>query len=129
MSRKNRTGPTGMGAMKGKGLGGCTGVNAPVYGGGLGRGCVRGSGRGFGFKANANYNYNQTAPKEALPKNKEIRKMYIDDNCVGCGLCVGSCPVEAISLIENKAVINKEICIECGSCIDLCPSKAIHQED
>jgi len=55
--------------------------------------------------------------------------MFIDENCVGCGLCVESCPVEAISLIENKAVINKELCIECGSCIDVCPLEAIHQED
>lgn len=55
--------------------------------------------------------------------------MYIDENCVGCGLCVDECPVEAISLFENKAVINKELCIECGACIDVCPLEAIHQED
>jgi len=55
--------------------------------------------------------------------------MFIDDNCVGCGLCVESCPVEAISLLENSAAINKELCIECASCIDVCPLEAIHQED
>jgi len=55
--------------------------------------------------------------------------MYIDDNCIGCGICVESCPVEAISLVENVAVISKEICIECGACIDVCPVEAIHQED
>lgn len=55
--------------------------------------------------------------------------MYVDDNCVGCGLCVESCPVEAIYLIDNKAVINKEICIDCASCVDVCPLEAIHQED
>ncbi|MDD3363872.1 MAG: 4Fe-4S binding protein [Syntrophomonas sp.] len=55
--------------------------------------------------------------------------MFIDENCVGCGLCVESCPVEAISLLENKAIINKELCIECTSCIDVCPLEAIHQED
>jgi Fe-S-cluster-containing hydrogenase component 2 len=55
--------------------------------------------------------------------------MYVDDNCVGCGLCVESCPVEAIQLIDNKAVINKEICIDCASCVDVCPLEAIHQED
>jgi len=55
--------------------------------------------------------------------------MFVDDNCVGCGICVESCPVEAISLLENKAIINKELCIECASCIDVCPLEAIHQED
>ncbi|HBK52341.1 MAG: 4Fe-4S binding protein [Syntrophomonas sp.] len=55
--------------------------------------------------------------------------MYIDDTCIGCGLCLESCPVEAISLVENKAVINKEICIECALCADVCPLEAIQQED
>jgi len=55
--------------------------------------------------------------------------MFIDDNCVGCGVCVESCPVEAISLLDNKATINKELCIECGSCIDVCPLEAIREED
>ena len=37
------TGPQGMGAMTGRGLGPC--------GGGMRRGCGRGFGRGFGFRA------------------------------------------------------------------------------
>lgn len=55
--------------------------------------------------------------------------MVIDENCVGCGSCVDSCPVEAISLVEETAVIDKELCIECESCFDVCPFDAIHQED
>lgn len=55
--------------------------------------------------------------------------MFVDENCVGCGLCVESCPVEAISLTEEKAVIDKEICVECKSCLDVCPYDAIQQED
>ncbi len=55
--------------------------------------------------------------------------MYIDDKCIGCGICVDVCPVEAISLIDNKAVIDKETCLECSSCIDVCPVEAIHEED
>ncbi|MDD2585918.1 MAG: 4Fe-4S binding protein [Syntrophomonadaceae bacterium] len=55
--------------------------------------------------------------------------MFVDDNCVGCGLCVESCPIEAISLCEDKAVIDKELCVECLSCIDICPFGAIHQDD
>lgn len=55
--------------------------------------------------------------------------MFVDDNCVGCGLCVESCPVDAISLIEDKANIDTELCIECGMCVDICPLEAIHQKD
>lgn len=55
--------------------------------------------------------------------------MLVDENCIGCGLCVESCPVEAISLIDNKASIDAELCIECASCIDICPLEAIHKKD
>jgi len=55
--------------------------------------------------------------------------MFVDDNCIGCGLCVESCPVDAISLIEDKANIDMKLCIECGACIDICPLEAIHQKD
>ncbi len=64
-----------------------------------------------------------------IKTTEEIEKMFIDDNCAGCGLCVESCPVEAITLLDNKAVIDKAICIECASCIDVCPFEAIHQEE
>lgn len=84
MPRRDGTGPMGMGAMTGRGLGVCTGVNAPIYGRGFGRGCGRGFGRGlglgfgrgFGFGANANYN--QTASKEALQAQKEQLQITLD---------------------------------------------------
>ena len=43
MPNMNGTGPQGMGAMTGRGMGPC--------GGGMRRGCGRGFGRGFGFRA------------------------------------------------------------------------------
>ena len=42
MPNNDGTGPQGMGAMTGRGLGPC--------GGGMRRGCSRGLGRGFGFR-------------------------------------------------------------------------------
>lgn len=50
------------------------------------------------------------------------------DTCVGCGSCVGACPVNAISMDgDGKAVINQETCIKCGTCIGICPVNAISE--
>lgn len=44
--------------------------------------------------------------------------------CTGCGLCVLSCPYQAIEIIEDKAVINQN-CTLCRLCISVCPFGAI----
>jgi len=46
------------------------------------------------------------------------------DKCDGCGECVDVCPVDAIELQSEKAVINDE-CIDCGICVETCPNEAI----
>lgn len=45
----------------------------------------------------------------------------IDETCLGCGGCMGSCPVDAISMNGAAAVIDPEKCIDCGSCAKICP--------
>ena len=47
------------------------------------------------------------------------------DKCTGCGLCVGACPLEAISLEDGKATIDEGKCTECGLCVEECPNEAI----
>ncbi|MFW9948448.1 MAG: DUF362 domain-containing protein [Candidatus Odinarchaeota archaeon] len=53
-----------------------------------------------------------------------------EDLCIGCGQCIIICPVDAISLVDEKAIINKEKCVECYVCYrDAdCPTKAIKSE-
>jgi NAD-dependent dihydropyrimidine dehydrogenase PreA subunit len=47
------------------------------------------------------------------------------EKCTGCGECIEVCPLDAIALKDEVAVINEEECSDCGSCVDVCPSEAI----
>lgn len=54
------------------------------------------------------------------------KKFYVEkDKCVSCGLCEINCPVEAIKLINGKAIWMKKECIKCLACINKCPRQAI----
>ncbi|KOA19734.1 acryloyl-CoA reductase electron transfer subunit beta [Clostridium homopropionicum DSM 5847] len=48
----------------------------------------------------------------------------LKDKCVGCKLCVNSCPFGAIKIEDKKAVI-LDNCTLCGSCVSTCKFKAI----
>ncbi len=45
--------------------------------------------------------------------------------CIACSLCVKKCPVQAISMVNNVAVIDQAKCTSCGECIKVCPTKTI----
>ncbi|MDD5679017.1 MAG: 4Fe-4S binding protein [Kiritimatiellae bacterium] len=47
------------------------------------------------------------------------------EKCTGCGLCVEACPVEAISMEDDKAKVDKDKCADCGQCVEECPNEAI----
>lgn len=50
------------------------------------------------------------------------------DECIGCGICIEKCPVAAIAMENEKAVIYMEKCIHCGTCHDVCPQEAVKHD-
>ncbi|WP_423792724.1 F420-non-reducing hydrogenase associated-polyferredoxin VhuB [Methanocaldococcus indicus] len=61
-------------------------------------------------------------------KKIEIPKepIVVTESCVGCEICVPECPVNAITIENNKAVIDKSKCIYCSICAQTCPWNAIY---
>jgi len=47
------------------------------------------------------------------------------ETCTGCGSCVDICPVEALTLENDKAKVDEDTCVDCGTCVDECPVEAI----
>lgn len=54
-----------------------------------------------------------------------LNPFVIEKKCTGCGRCIKWCPVDAISLMDDKARINDNRCVGCGECIEVCPEGAM----
>lgn len=64
--------------------------------------------------------------EDTLAQTKQYRKKAkVTFLCKGCGKCINLCHNDAISLVENKAVINETKCLLCGYCSRECPQFAI----
>lgn len=54
-----------------------------------------------------------------------LRPMADPLRCTGCQSCYQNCPVGAITMVNNKAVMDANKCIRCYCCHEICPEKAI----
>lgn len=51
------------------------------------------------------------------------------ETCTGCGACVSACPLNAIALENDIAVIDQAHCDLDGICIPVCPVDALGLAD
>ncbi len=45
--------------------------------------------------------------------------------CLGMGTCAHHCPFGAIEMINNLALVHRELCVGCGNCVAACPRGVI----
>jgi uncharacterized Fe-S center protein len=47
------------------------------------------------------------------------------DRCTFCGICVRTCPQDAISIKAKSFLVDEKKCWRCGRCVRVCPEKAL----
>ena len=69
-----------------------------------------------------------------LPRQLDVKgrfrsigwKARLDDaTCTRCERCVETCPVEAITVHDERVVIDERACLGCGFCASHCPHDAV----
>ena len=65
----------------------------------------------------------------AFNKRRETKHFYVEEGCIGCGLCAERCPSRAIEIKDSKPVWIKEQCNLCLRCLHRCPKFAIQYGD
>ena len=60
--------------------------------------------------------------------SKPTEKCVINDSCIKCKKCIREIGCPAISVIDEKVVIDASMCTGCGLCAAICPKSAIVKE-
>ncbi len=50
---------------------------------------------------------------------------WLETRCIGCGICVKTCPDKCLSKTKDGIIRNRAICKSCGKCAAECPSGAM----
>lgn len=60
---------------------------------------------------------------ESIAFRKQIEWLQV--RCMGCGVCVRTCPNGALSAAPEGILIDRGKCAACGMCIEACPTGAL----
>ena len=91
--------------------------------------------KNFGKKIMADFeNHKEIKIPGTYPYKERSEKLKvkpkIDINlCDLCGMCEKVCPVDAISIFEDRMDIDENLCIYCHACVRICPQKAMSIDD
>ncbi|HXZ23162.1 MAG TPA: phosphoadenosine phosphosulfate reductase family protein, partial [Methanomassiliicoccales archaeon] len=56
---------------------------------------------------------------------ERVRRAVVKaEECVGCGVCIAKCDEGALTLVQGRVHLSKDLCIHCGRCIEPCPALA-----
>ena len=50
---------------------------------------------------------------------------WLENRCIGCGTCIGTCPEGCLSKTEQGIAIQRDLCTGCGKCSEACPATAM----
>ncbi|MFH1455050.1 MAG: 4Fe-4S binding protein [bacterium] len=56
---------------------------------------------------------------------KKITPKYNKQLCMQCQTCVGVCPQQALSFVDDEIIVDENKCVGCGMCASICPAKAL----
>jgi len=60
---------------------------------------------------------------------RKTSNFIVEDQCNACGLCVDSCPINAIAIKDNQIEWVVDRCVLCLRCLHRCPTFAIHYKN
>jgi Pyruvate/2-oxoacid:ferredoxin oxidoreductase delta subunit len=61
-----------------------------------------------------------------LTPTKSVYLHVVASYCNGCALCLAVDQGHAITLVNEKAIIDPSRCIQCAKCVEICPYDAIY---
>lgn len=65
----------------------------------------------------------QPVPASAVQSSYFVQ--VIPDDCVGCETCLDRCQMDAITMVDDQAVVDLNRCIGCGLCVTTCATEAL----